>query len=1122
MAIAFNSSHSRIYKEDRKNGIAMNKQKIAGNSRRRNAGNCSQEMGQHRCIVLLLVIQQENERAAYKVNRFTSQGRSSSEGSKKESEVEESIYDTDSFEEDMNGDSSSDKNMQQLQQGLIGREAISGLDKESRDILRESINQAKVPSTEQETSPTPELLQENISTPSALRAKPKLVPLNFQNMNTPSRFITDPQPQLISNTANKNPGKHRKKQRNETEQIINQVFRRLKRFDRHQLDKLIRMLDKIEHNTEQTKLPRNQNELVFRVKSTWGHSRIAGLTEIMLFDVDGGKVTAPCFARNNELSPAQPISKLFDEEIFTTEEDHMWIGSVPPLPYYLEIVFELPLDCKVGGIVVWNYNKGQEKDDYEKGVKDAEILLNGYVLWRGEIKKGEGKINEDYSTEIVLIPQPFIFNNKPKPPQHPEKVSLRPISVPTHKKIIAEKLPDSSLAEPLPRFESSKNKRIIIRSHPVNMVPKIPREKTINTVEPITIPELPKGETITFIINSTWGDQSCVGLAGIEIFDSNGTAVRIDKSQIKATVETDCSTVDKLIDGVYFTKDDTHVWLSPFTAGEKHRIKINLGKETTLAMIRIWNYNKSRIHSFRGVKDATITLDGCIIFEGEIKRAAGELTDIRECCEVIMFTENPGIINAISQNDWINLLSETEDYFKDDKQERPISKAIIVGSEVKPIVKEEQIELGAVFIFVREKQQEYGRALTLKILETWGDLFYVGLTGIELLGTLYCNTFLLDNNKTLIPLHPFCITATPLDLSVIPGYSGDYRTIDKLLDGCNITTNDRHMWLIPFNHRKTHFITIKLSESQKSGLGFIRIYNYNKSPEDTFRGAKRIMLYLDGISLCPDSGIYIPKAPGHAYYDFAYTIPVPFKEKQFTNTPTSLPIMGLPLAQYYEPSNTPMGFSFEVHLYSTYKDSHFIGLNNIEIYGTEGEPLLCGKHKEHDLAIIPSPIYESTGDETENKNIWLASFKNAKLCHESREFASETNKIVVTFNVPVGVSAVKLWNYSKVPSRGVKEFAIFCDSALVFRVTFTTQTIRQQGIMKKSEQGKPAATVAVFTSDPKVLNEFKDDIIKHPRGNQDVGMIDEGNKGFYVKNKIEAEPAEIIKRSLTKPVNIQF
>ena len=42
-----------------------------------------------------------------------------------------------------------------------------------------------------------------------------------------------------------------------------------------------------------------------------------------------------------------------------------------------------------------------------------------------------------------------------------------------------------------------------------------------------------------------------------------------------------------------------------------------------LSFTSFQNYNKSRIHSYRGVRDVEMTLDGCDIFKGEIARACG-------------------------------------------------------------------------------------------------------------------------------------------------------------------------------------------------------------------------------------------------------------------------------------------------------------------------------------------------------------------------------------------------------------------------------------------------------------------------------------------------------------------
>lgn len=71
-------------------------------------------------------------------------------------------------------------------------------------------------------------------------------------------------------------------------------------------------------------------------------------------------------------------------------------------------------------------------------------------------------------------------------------------------------------------------------------------------------------------------------------------------------------------------------------------------------MIRIWNYNKSRIHSYRGARLISCELDNKLIFRGEIAKASGTLNDPQTCCEIILFTENNAILSRIDTGDWIN------------------------------------------------------------------------------------------------------------------------------------------------------------------------------------------------------------------------------------------------------------------------------------------------------------------------------------------------------------------------------------------------------------------------------------------------------------------------------------
>lgn len=126
-----------------------------------------------------------------------------------------------------------------------------------------------------------------------------------------------------------------------------------------------------------------------------------------------------------------------------------------------------------------------------------------------------------------------------------------------------------------------------------------------------------------------------------------------------------------LVDGVNFTCDDFHMWLAPFTPGQAHYALLEMNASVSISMVRIWNYNKSRTHTCRGVREARLILyesvptslmsgsesklaeSGKIIFEGEIRQAPGLVgADSMEISnEVILFTQETAILEAIEAND---------------------------------------------------------------------------------------------------------------------------------------------------------------------------------------------------------------------------------------------------------------------------------------------------------------------------------------------------------------------------------------------------------------------------------------------------------------------------------------
>lgn len=134
----------------------------------------------------------------------------------------------------------------------------------------------------------------------------------------------------------------------------------------------------------------------------------------------------------------------------------------------------------------------------------------------------------------------------------------------------------------------------------------------------------------------------------------------------------------------------------------------------------------------------------------------------------------------------------------------------------------------------------------------------MGLTGLEVVG----------KDGEGLPLDISMMAASPRDLNDLPEYGDDLRTLDKydwhhdlgkitnlddwswiflflicilcpllrLIDGYNITTEDHHMWLIPFSFGEPHTLNVIFSRTQV--IAGLRIWNYNKSPEDSYRGVR--------------------------------------------------------------------------------------------------------------------------------------------------------------------------------------------------------------------------------------------------------------------------------------------
>ncbi|VDO62332.1 unnamed protein product [Schistosoma margrebowiei] len=555
------------------------------------------------------------------------------------------------------------------------------------------------------------------------------------------------------------------------------------------------------------------------------------------------------------------------------------------------------------------------------------------------------------------------------------------------------------------------------------------------TSKTISIPELPFGYKLLFDIISTWGDPYYVGLNGIEIFLSNG--MNITKlCHITTNLSDDSMIINNLIDGINWTKDDKHMWLTTFQLGKRHLIEMTLPKwiQSSIGLIRIWNYNKSCIDSYRGVKDLIIYLDNQPIFYNEIHKATG-LNDgqLEDFCETILFSTDNNILNLIGQND--TLLKFKQDYNNDVTMvtnDETLNKEPMTYNSMYDVNENDLLSkaLSQLTIIDNDDLQimtTYYIEITL--LEPWiKGSKYIGLTGIEFL----------DKHGNPIQIKSVYLNDNHDDDTAL---STGGRNIENLLNTKNHTTNPNDMWYTVYNPNLSppiirFYPNINNNSLCLSLFNSIRIWNYNHCQIGYDYGCKLMNIKLKQFnsndSVLNELTILLRKAPGHLEYPFEQIIMLTDTQINYTDLHS--------LTARYKYNHLPIGFVYQFNIYSNWSNQFYVGLNGIQLLSDDGN--IIPIHKNQIYAYPNSinnldsnkPFYSNlcTVDKLVDNIITTNYNIMSKHCWLTSMIPNEVNKIFIVFHKPICIVGIRLWNYMRIPEYGVKEFSILIDDQLIF------------------------------------------------------------------------------------------